>query len=110
MTWAPEDKEDLIGGCADLAARGACERSAPYMEAHCAASCAARRLQEGQGGQEARGGTEITQGAAMTAADSDAFHTQESCTQYNALKLNLELFARAPDAALGDAFERKLMM
>ena len=34
---------------------------------------------------------------------------QESCTQYNALKLNAELFGRAPHAELADAFERKLL-
>ena len=34
---------------------------------------------------------------------------QESCTQYNALKLNAELFGRAPHAELADTFERKLL-
>lgn len=40
-------------------------------------------------------------------SDSFGFHTQESCTQYNALKVVLELFTRSTDAALADAYERK---
>ena len=103
VTWAPDDLEDLVGGCVELAEAGECERAAPYMEAHCAASCAALELRRGR---PAGAGLQTEQ---VTAADSDAFHTQESCTQYNALKLNLELFERGPDAALADAFERKLL-
>ncbi|KAL3903367.1 MAG: hypothetical protein SGPRY_011704 [Prymnesium sp.] len=45
--WAPEDREDLVGGCGELSEGGECERAAAYMEANCAASCAARRREQG---------------------------------------------------------------
>ncbi|KAL1510549.1 hypothetical protein AB1Y20_006852 [Prymnesium parvum] len=98
-----DDREDLADDCEAMADDGECERAAPYMEAHCAASCAARRLKEGAQVVPPGGGVTVVP------ADSDALHTQESCTQYNALKLNAELFSRQPHAALADAFERKLI-
>ena len=76
------------------------------MEAHCAASCAAWRRQTAT--EEPTDDASAT-GVTLVPTDSDAFHTQESCTQYNALKLNQELFTRAPSSALADAFERKLL-
>ena len=108
---------------------GECERSAAYMYTHCAAACAADALRRrrrdqpdaeaaeaaahaGGGGRGSAGGGAapiVEGGTSLVAADSDGFHTQESCTQYNALRLNLELFRRSPDAALADAYERKLL-
>ena len=120
--FASGEREDLVGGCMALADAGACERSAPFMEAHCAASCDDRRRggaapapsapqpepaqqqQQQSPPPPPAGGHEH-----VHPTDSDAFHTQESCTQYNALKLNAELFGRAPHAGLADAFERKLL-
>ena len=106
-TFAPPDVEDVdAGGCGDLADAGACERSPEFMRAHCAATCAAeaaaaraRRLRRRRERRRRRDGS----------VGFDAFHTQESCTTYNALKLNAELFGRRPHAALADAFERKLL-
>ena len=43
------------------------------------------------------------------AEDSNGFHTQESCTQYNVLKLVRHLFSWSPSAALADAYEHKLL-
>ena len=104
-SFAPEGIEDLVAGCAQMADAGACERAAPYMDAHCAATCAGRRVARGGGAGAGRDEA----GTSVAPADSDAFHTQESCTQYNALKLNAELFSRSPHAALSEAYERKLL-
>mmetsp|Transcript_16331 Transcript_16331/g.41803 ORF Transcript_16331/g.41803 Transcript_16331/m.41803 type:complete len:696 (-) Transcript_16331:87-2174(-) len=41
--------------------------------------------------------------------DSPGFHTQESCTTYNTLKLLRELFAWEPSARLADAYERLMV-
>ena len=106
--FAPEGAEDLVGGCTDLADAGECTRSPAYMLSHCAATCAAdatNRRAHSEGGGEGY----VAGDGESVAVDSDAFHTQESCTQYNALKTNLELFGRSPDGALADAFERKLL-
>ena len=122
---APKGVEDVVGGCIDLADAGECERSAAYMLAHCAAACAARQATfeaahdgaehgGGEAGVAAADAVSATEGVPAVGGvtepiDSDAYHTQESCTQYNALKLNLEIFRRSPDGALADAFERKLL-
>ena len=41
--------------------------------------------------------------------NSNGFHTQETCTTYNALKLARHLFAWAPSVAVADAYERRLL-
>ena len=70
---APSDLEDLVGGCAQMADDGECERSTPYMEAHCAAAFAARRLRRGEEEEVVgRAGSGVT----VVPADSDAYHTQ----------------------------------
>ena len=40
--------------------------------------------------------------------DSPGYHTEESCSQYNVLKLVRHLFCWAPSAALGDDYEAKV--
>ena len=40
--------------------------------------------------------------------DSAGYHTEESCTQYNVLKIVRHLFRWAPSAALGDDYEHKV--
>ena len=40
--------------------------------------------------------------------DSAGYHTEESCTQYNVLKIVRHLFQWAPSAALGDDYEHKI--
>lgn len=117
VAFAPKGLEDIAGGCMDLADAGECARSASYMLSYCAAACAAvaagtsdagasdtvtgleaeAAQREGEGGagegaplgESAAEGTPSVGGVGGSEAmDSDAFHTQESCTQYNALKLN----------------------
>lgn len=118
--FVPEGLEDVgEANCAQLALRGECEGSAPYMLSHCAASCAARRREllhakmhedhhHGFFHSQRRGtGLRVDGRGGVDATDSPGFHTQESCTQYNVLKVALELFTRSPDAALADAYERK---
>ena len=41
--------------------------------------------------------------------NSDGYHTQETCSTYNSLKISRYLFTWAPTAALADAFEAKLL-
>ena len=41
-------------------------------------------------------------------ADSPGYHTEESCSQYNVLKILRHLFRWAPSAALGDDYEHKV--
>ena len=43
------------------------------------------------------------------AVNSNGFHTEESCTQYNALKVVRHMFQWDPTAALADDYERKLL-
>lgn len=45
-SFAPEGLEDLVVECGKLADQGECERSKPYMETHCAQSCAAYKLEQ----------------------------------------------------------------
>jgi DUF1680 family protein len=40
--------------------------------------------------------------------DSAGYHTEESCTQYNVLKILRHLFKWSPSAAIGDDYERKI--
>ena len=46
--------------------------------------------------------------ATHPASDSPGYHTEESCTQYNVLKLVRHLFFWAPSAALADDYEHKI--
>ena len=41
--------------------------------------------------------------------NSNGFHTQETCTTYNALKLARHLFGWAPSVAAADTYERRLL-
>jgi len=108
-SFAPAELEDLVSGCVDLAEVGECTRSAAYMLSHCAAACAAEAVANAARAEAAAGADGGEGTSDVESTDSDGFHTQESCTQYNALKLNLELFGRSPSSALADAFERQLL-
>ena len=46
--------------------------------------------------------------ATSPGANSPGYHTEESCTQYNVLKIVRHLFRWAPTAALGDDYEHKV--
>ena len=46
--------------------------------------------------------------ATTPGSDSAGYHTEESCTQYNVLKVVRHLFKWAPSAALGDDYEHKI--
>lgn len=46
--------------------------------------------------------------ATVPGQDSAGYHTEESCTQYNVLKVVRHLFKWSPSAALGDDYEHKV--
>ena len=77
-----------MSGCVDLAEVGECTRSAAYMLSHCAAACAAEAVANAARAEAAAGADGGEGTSEVESSDSDGFHTQESCTQYNALKLN----------------------
>ena len=50
----------------------------------------------------------LEQVASTPGRDSPGYHTEESCTQYNVLKIVRHLFRWTPSAALGDDYEHKV--
>ena len=46
--------------------------------------------------------------ASNPGSDSLAYHTEESCTQYNVLKIVRHLFQWVPTATIGDDYEHKV--
>lgn len=46
--------------------------------------------------------------ATVPGHDSAGYHTEESCTQYNVLKIVKHMFTWSPSAALGDDYEHKI--